>query len=107
MNIEARKIEMAKQILNINNERFINELEAKLIQLLPKYKPVAGHKKSPVTPQKQGNSTPPIAKIRENVNLNEIVAEQKTTLIRYAEIKDLTKKTDWKYSLKELLEALN
>ena len=31
MDIEARKIAMVKQILNIENERLIKELEAKLI----------------------------------------------------------------------------
>ena len=105
MDIEARKIAMIKEILDIDNERFIKELEAKLIQLSPKYK--SSLKKNKSLRNKQNNTTPPITKIRKNVSLNELVAEQETIPISYQEIQEATKKTKWEYSLTELLAALN
>lgn len=107
MDIEARKIAIVKQILNIENERLIKELEIKLIQLFPKYKSSLKHANPLSSKQKQNNSTPPLTKIRENVSLNELVEEQTTTPISYEEIQVTTKKTKWKHSLTELLEALN
>jgi len=107
MDIEARKIAMVKQILNIENERFIKELEAKLTQLFPKYKSSSKDKNPLRSKQKQNNSTPPITEIRENVSLNELVTEQQTTPISYKEIQAATKKTKWEHSLTVLLDALN
>jgi len=107
MNLEARKIAMVKQILNINNEKLIKELEAQLIQLLPSYHAATKSKKSLGNQLKQDISSPPIVEIREKVSLEQIVAAQQTTPISYAEIKQLTSSTNWKYSLTDLLEALN
>jgi len=39
MNIEARKISIIQQILNVDDVSFIKELEIKIAQLLPKYQP--------------------------------------------------------------------
>jgi len=105
MNIEARKIEIVKQILSINNEILIKELEAKLIQLLPKSQANSDNKKKSLT-NRQEKSTPPITEIRKNISLDEIVAEQQITPITYAEVRAMTKKITWKHSLAELLEAL-
>jgi len=80
MDIEARKIAMVKQILNIENERFIKELEAKLIQLFPKYKSSLKHKNPLSGKQKPNNSTPPITEIRANVSLN-VNADSKEELL--------------------------
>lgn len=107
MDIEARKIAMVKQILNIENERFIKELEAKLMQLFPKYKSSLKNKEPLPNKQEQNNITPPITEIRAKVSLDELVAEQQTIPISYKEIQATTKKAKWKYSLTELLEALN
>ena len=106
MDIEARKIALVKQILNIENERFIKELEAKLLQLFPKYQSSFKNKQPLHKQQNQNNSTAPITEIRENVSLNELVAEQQTIPISYKEIQKSTKETKWKHSLTVLLEAL-
>ena len=79
----------------------------KLIQLFPKYKSSLKHTNPLSSKQEQNNSTPPITEIRENVSLNELVAEQTITPISYKEIQVTTKKTKWKHSLTALLEALN
>lgn len=105
MDIKARKIAMIKQILNIDNERFISELEIKLIQLFPKYKSSLNNKKLTHNSQKQ--ISPAITEIRKNVSLNKLVAEQQTVPINYKDIRDISKKTKWEHSLAELLEALN
>jgi len=107
MNIEARKIAMVKQILDINNEIFIKELEAKLIQLLPKYVSTANDKKPNNKQLKQNTLIPPITEIRSGVSLDEIIAEQQIIPITYDEIQQANKKIKSQYSLVELLEALN
>ncbi len=45
MNIEARKISIIQQILNVNDASFIKELEAEIAQLLPKYQISSNEKK--------------------------------------------------------------
>lgn len=105
MDIEARKIAIIKQILNIENERLIRELEIKLIQFFSTYQSPIKDKKN--LSNKQHNTFPPIIEIRKNVSINEIVAEQQTSPISYKEIQEATKETKWDQSLAELLEALN
>lgn len=111
MNIEARKISMIQQILNIDNELFIAELERKILELLPNYKSSSENKKSfplqNVKVKSISAKSPPIVDIRHNVSLDEIVAEQQTIPISYLDIQVLAKETEWEYSLKELLEAIN
>lgn len=107
MNIEARKIALVKQILSLENELLIKELEAKLMQLLPSSISSLKNKKPKKNLTKKNNLNPPITKIRENISLDKIVAEQKTTPISYNEIQTITKKTKWNHSLETLLEALN
>lgn len=107
MNIEARKIAMVKQILNINNEIFIKELEAKLIQLFPKYISAADNKKPENRQLKKDTLSPPITEIRSGVSLDKIVAEQQTIPITYEEIQQSNKNIKSKYSLAELLKTLN
>jgi len=107
MNIEARKIAIVQQILSINNESSIKELEAKLIQLIPKSPPSLKNKKSENQSSKKKPTTPPITKIRKNVSLDTIVSEQETTPITYKEIQAMVDDMDWNHSLEELLDALN
>ncbi len=107
MNIEARKIAIVKQILGIENELLIKELEAKLIQLIPRNLTKRKKKKSEHQPPTKKYTTPPITKIRKNVNLDTIVSEQKTIPITYKEIQAMNEEITWEQSLEELLEALN
>lgn len=103
MSIEARKIALVQEILGINNEKFIKELELKIIQLLPQPQSST----SSIDTNNETKLNPPITEIRKNVNLDEIIAEQKTSAIGYEEIQELAKEGEWDYSLKELLAALN
>lgn len=111
MNIEARKISIIQQILNIDNDYFVKELEAMMAQLLPKYQPVLDNDKPIAEAPNEVNhlpqTMPPVVEIRKNVSLAEIVAEQNTTSISYAEIQDLAKEGNWTYSLNELLAAID
>ena len=45
MNIEAKKISIIQQILNIDDISFIKELEVKIAQLLPKYQTSSNEEK--------------------------------------------------------------
>lgn len=107
MNIEARKIALVKQILSLQNELLIKELEAKLVQLIPRNLTKVKNKKSETQPSKKKHKTPPITKIRKNVSLETIVSEQKTIPITYKEIQVMNKDITWEQSLEELLKALN
>ena len=85
-------------------ELFIKEVSNILLKKQQKEdkKKLSDKKKSP-----NKNATLATVEIRKNVSLDQIVKEQKTTPISYSQIKDLAKKGDWNYSLKELLVELN
>ena len=107
MNIEARKIAIVKEILSIENEFFIKELEAKLVQLIPKNAPKLKRKKAQNKSSENKSRTPPITEIRKNVSLDTIVSEQQTVPITYEEIQAMIEEVTWEHSLEELLEVLN
>ena len=97
MSLEAKKLNVVQLILSIDNEEVIDEINTKVIELIPS----EGKSKDDMLLAKY------TGRLEEHVNLNKIMKEQNYQGIDIDKMERLAKEANIEESIDDLLEMLD